>query len=80
MAIRAMQGVADARRATCWARVQKVIRQLWRGVRDWCGDSAYDRYLSAKERRGSNLDILLTREQFYVEQLQVRYSRPNRCC
>ncbi|MBV9888332.1 MAG: putative selenoprotein [Acidobacteria bacterium] len=57
----------------------RLMRQFWRGVRDWCGDSAYERYLSATQRRHSQ-DSPLTQDEFYVEQLQRRYSRPNRCC
>jgi uncharacterized short protein YbdD (DUF466 family) len=72
----------DARGAfatTTWHRVQKSTRRVWRGIRDWCGDSAYERYLSATKRRNPQ-DAPLTQENFYVEQLNRRYSRPNRCC
>ena len=60
-------------------RVRMLLRGLWRGIRDWCGDSAYERYLSATKQRQSP-DAPLTQEKFYVEQLNRRYSRPNRCC
>jgi uncharacterized short protein YbdD (DUF466 family) len=63
-----------------WHRAQRLVRRLWRGVRDWCGDSAYERYLIAVRRRNSAPCQALTEEQFYVEQLNRRYSRPNRCC
>lgn len=52
---------------------------LWRGVREWCGDSAYERYLAARTTRRAAREPL-SREEFYVEQLNRRYSRPNRCC
>jgi uncharacterized short protein YbdD (DUF466 family) len=56
-----------------------MLRVLWRGLRDWCGDSAYERYLrSSAVKNGCGRP--LTSEQFYVEQLERRYSRPNRCC
>jgi uncharacterized short protein YbdD (DUF466 family) len=64
---------------TAWHRAQKLTRRFWRGIRDWCGDSAYERYLSATKQRQSP-DAPLTQEKFYVEQLNRRYSRPNRCC
>jgi|HubBroStandDraft_5_1064220.scaffolds.fasta_scaffold23315_2 uncharacterized short protein YbdD (DUF466 family) len=79
MATHATQRLADARLATLWTRAQRFIGHVWRGIRDWCGDSAYERYLSATQRRPMQ-DRLLTREKFYVEQLERRYSRPNRCC
>jgi uncharacterized short protein YbdD (DUF466 family) len=79
MATPAMQRLADAPRTTHWHRVRRFVRRVWRGIRDWCGDSAYERYLSATQRQHSQ-DSILTQEKFYVEQLDRRYSRPNRCC
>ena len=79
MATRAMQTMADSRRAMTWERARKLIRYIWRGIRDWCGDSAYERYLIATKRRHPQ-NAPLSKEKFYVEQLQRRYSRPNRCC
>jgi uncharacterized short protein YbdD (DUF466 family) len=69
----------DVTRNTHWRRVQKLARRVWRGIRDWCGDSAYERYLSASKKRESQ-DSPLSEKSFYVEQLDRRYSRPNRCC
>lgn len=54
----------------------RVFRQSWRGLRDWCGDSAYERYVRAARKDGP----VLSRRDFYVEQLNRRYSRPSRCC
>jgi uncharacterized short protein YbdD (DUF466 family) len=64
---------------TPWRRVQKLARNLLRGIRDWCGDSAYERYLSATKKRHPQ-GSPLSQKSFYVEQLNRRYSRPNRCC
>jgi uncharacterized short protein YbdD (DUF466 family) len=69
----------DATHATQWNRVRKFFRSFWRGIRDWCGDSAYERYLSATQKRQQR-DSLLNEKSFYVEQLDRKYSRPNRCC
>jgi uncharacterized short protein YbdD (DUF466 family) len=55
------------------------LRRFWRGLRDWCGDSAYERYLLSK-RMQSAVGRTLTPAEFYLEQLERRYSRPNRCC
>jgi uncharacterized short protein YbdD (DUF466 family) len=57
----------------CWAR------RFWRGVREWCGDAAYERYLRSCAKRGATR-AKLTAEEFYIEQIDRRYSRPNRCC
>jgi uncharacterized short protein YbdD (DUF466 family) len=57
----------------------RSLRHLWRGLREWCGDAAYERYLRAKGRQDVE-SRTLTAEEFYVEQINRRYSRPNRCC
>lgn len=54
------------------------IRSLWMGLRQWSGDAAYERYVECAVRNG--LEKPLTEAEFYVEQLNRRYSRPNRCC
>ena len=60
-------------------RLPRVLRAFWRGLREWCGDASYDRYLAARATRESD-SCKLTRAEFYVEQANRRYSRPNRCC
>jgi len=59
--------------------IRRLARRFWRGVREWCGDAAYERYLrsSAGQNEGCRR---LTAPAFYVQQLNRRYSRPNRCC
>jgi uncharacterized short protein YbdD (DUF466 family) len=57
----------------------RFLRRFWRGLREWCGDSAYERYLRSMSAR-SGAPRLLTAEEFYVERLDRHYSRPNRCC
>jgi uncharacterized short protein YbdD (DUF466 family) len=57
----------------------RLLRRFWRGLREWCGDAAYERYLRSPATR-SNACPTLTPEEFYVEQLNRRYSRLNRCC
>jgi uncharacterized short protein YbdD (DUF466 family) len=59
--------------------LERLVRQMWRGIREWCGDAAYESYLrSRRTRRAAGCP--LTAKEFYVEQLERRYSRPNRCC
>ena len=59
--------------------VMRWLRHVWRGLREWCGDAAYERYLRAKGRQDAERGTL-SAEEFYVEQINRRYSRPNRCC
>ena len=80
MAIATMQrSIGATAHTTRWRRVKTFARGFWAGIRDWCGDSAYERYLHAAKKRNP-LDSLLTEEDFYIEQLNRRYSRPSRCC
>jgi len=52
--------------------------RLWQGLREWSGDAAYETYVRcAMKRRAAHV---LSREEFYVEQLQRKYSRVSRCC
>jgi uncharacterized short protein YbdD (DUF466 family) len=60
--------------------IKRLARLFWRGIREWCGDAAYERYLRSLAARKYEADPTLTAEEFYVEQLIRRYSRPNRCC
>ena len=60
-------------------KIRRASRLFWRGLREWCGDSAYERYLRASAARCAGCEPL-TRERFYVEQLNRRYSKPSRCC
>ncbi|HTT32365.1 MAG TPA: CstA-like transporter-associated (seleno)protein [Methylomirabilota bacterium] len=60
-------------------RTKRLVRRFWRGLREWCGDAAYESYLRSKGRN-SNSCKTLGPSEFYVDQLNRRYSRPNRCC
>ena len=59
---------------------RRWAKRFWRGLREWCGDAAYERYLRWAATRPNSCEGLLSAEQFYVEQLNRKYSRPNRCC
>jgi uncharacterized short protein YbdD (DUF466 family) len=63
---------------TLWFMFSNGSREVWRGLRQWCGDSAYETYLASSNRR--NEQKPLAPAEFYVEQLNRKYSRPNRCC
>jgi uncharacterized short protein YbdD (DUF466 family) len=60
-------------------RLRGALRVFWRGLREWCGDAAYEQYLRSRTTRLST-EARLTAEEFYVERVNRRYSRPNRCC
>jgi hypothetical protein len=60
-------------------RIGRFGRRFWRGVREWCGDAAYERYLQSSDARRES-DPRLSAQEFYVQQLNRRYSRPSRCC
>lgn len=55
--------------------VPAVLRGAWRFLRELSGDSAYDRY-AARVGEGPRL----SREEFFLDSLRRRYSRPTRCC
>ena len=61
-----------------WSSIKRRATRFWRGLRDWSGDSAYERYLERARHAGGEKP--LTPAQFYVEQLNRIYARPNRCC
>jgi hypothetical protein len=56
------------------AALRALLRALWRYVRDWSGDSAYETYLRAPGARP------LSRGRFWLESVERRYERPSRCC
>jgi uncharacterized short protein YbdD (DUF466 family) len=59
--------------------IRRFARHFWRGVREWCGDAAYERYLRSSPSQGDG-GRRLSAQEFYVQQLNRRYSQPNRCC
>jgi uncharacterized short protein YbdD (DUF466 family) len=58
--------------------MKRLLHRIWQGMREWCGDSAYERYLTCAAKL--NTKQPLSPAEFYVEQTNRRYSRPNRCC
>jgi len=59
--------------------IKRLAVKLWLGIREWCGDSAYESYVQAQQTNSEKVR-LLTPAEFYVERVNRRYSRPNRCC
>lgn len=56
---------------------RQVLGALWLWIRGAAGDQAYESYLRHAEKVPGRP---LTAQEFYREQLQRKYSRPNRCC
>jgi uncharacterized short protein YbdD (DUF466 family) len=58
-------------------KARKNIRRIWDIAREILGDKAYDRYSARARQQGQKV---LTAKEFYVSQLQRKYSKPSRCC
>ena len=56
----------------------KLTARFWQGLREWSGDAAYETYVRCALRQREAR--MLSREEFYVEQLKKKYSRVSRCC
>jgi hypothetical protein len=66
-------GAPGARVATA---LRTALRTLWRSLRQWSGDAAYETYL-ARAGAGAPLDA----KAFYLDSLRRRYrGQPDRCC
>jgi uncharacterized short protein YbdD (DUF466 family) len=68
----------EGRISTSVASLGTTLKKVWQGLREWSGDAAYETYVrcAAKQRAAQ----VLSREEFYVEQLKRKYSRVSRCC
>jgi uncharacterized short protein YbdD (DUF466 family) len=51
-----------------------ALREWWRGA---SGTHAYDCYLNHAEKNNGKP---LTAQEFYLHEIERKYSRPNRCC
>jgi len=65
-------------------RIARTLAVYWlhlifSRIREWCGDAAYERYVRSNGGKQERARVL-SAEEFYVEQLDRRYSQPNRCC
>ena len=54
-----------------------VARRIWEIAREVLGDRAYELYAEGARRRDEKP---LAPKEFYLAQLQRKYSRPSRCC
>jgi len=60
------------------ASLRMASTRLWQGLREWSGDAAYETYVRCAMKH--HVAPVLSREEFYVEQLKRKYSRVSRCC
>ena len=58
-------------------KAQRMFRRIWEIAREVLGDKAYERYAERLSARGEQP---ATPEEFYVSQLERKYTRPSRCC
>ena len=64
-------------RKTNLARIRHAAGAVWQWLRGFTGDTAYEGYLRhAAERSGKQLSA----EEFYLDDIQRKFTRPNRCC
>jgi uncharacterized short protein YbdD (DUF466 family) len=59
------------------SKVRNKLRTLWEYLREVAGENDYLRYLNSALAVGEEP---MSPEEFYLRQLQERYSRINRCC
>jgi uncharacterized short protein YbdD (DUF466 family) len=62
---------------TTRAAFLRISGAIWQWLRGAAGDQAYENYLRHAEKVSGQT---LTAKEFYRDQLQRKYSRPNRCC
>jgi hypothetical protein len=57
--------------------------QIWWALRQIFGDAAYENYIQSIRRAAAhsgNIAKPLSRDEFYLDSLQRRYSKISRCC
>ncbi len=64
------------RSGRAFAPLPAALRVLWRSLRQWSGDAAYETYLARSGEREP-----LDAKAFYLDSLDRRYrGEPDRCC
>jgi hypothetical protein len=59
------------------AKAKRLLTRIWGFARELLGDDAYARYRVHVAARGGTP---LNSQEFYLAELQRKYSRPSRCC
>lgn len=60
--------------------MKQRLRTLWRGLREFCGDDAYDRYLRDVQPCPRHGPTVLSRREFYAQREARKWSSIHRCC
>jgi uncharacterized short protein YbdD (DUF466 family) len=55
----------------------RMLRKAWEFLREASGENDYARYAERARKQGGRP---MTRQSFYLEQLERKHSRPSRCC
>jgi len=58
-------------------KIRNQLRMLWEYLREVAGENDYLRYRNSSMARGEEP---LTPQEFYLQQVQRRYSRISHCC
>ncbi|MGD0227500.1 MAG: CstA-like transporter-associated (seleno)protein [Terriglobia bacterium] len=56
---------------------KKVLLRIWEYLQEASGERDYDHYLAWAKRAGLTP---ISRDDFFLSQIEARYTRPNRCC
>ena len=59
------------------AKARRILTEIWVFACELLGENAYARYCEYVSARGGRP---MTAEEFYLSQLQRKYSHPSRCC
>ena len=59
------------------AWISTWVTRSWSFLRDLTGDAAYEAH---EARARARHESPASREDFYLDRLRRKYSRPNRCC
>ena len=59
------------------SRVKRTFQTLWNYLREVSGENDYAHYVKHALESGQQP---LSRQAFYLRQLEHRHSKPNRCC
>lgn len=61
--------------------MKRLLRGIWRGLRHFCGDDAYERYLREQGLcRHPHPHMPLDRREFYAQREARKWSSIQRCC
>ncbi len=53
------------------------LRAVWRFLLEVCGENDYERFRAKVLAHGGTPP---TRQQFFLDRVEHKYTRPNRCC